>query len=429
VVVKLDSINQKKQGKHHMQLSKFSMGIGDRFGCQGEAQLRALMEAGDIGIHVTPIWNKSEREHTIIGTSPEAVRDEADAAVKNLGWTGDYRVDADHINEKIVDRYLQAADFFTLDVAEDIGGGDVTDAEIQNFLNRHGNDLAILEDAGLGLISTDEAAEIACKYLPAVKAAGRIYRRIATAKGEENFIAEISMDETEAPQTPPELFLILAALAEEGIMAQTIAPKFSGRFNKGVEYVGDVGQFTKEFNADIQIVALAVEHFNLPKNLKLSVHSGSDKFSIYAPIREAIARHGAGLHLKTAGTTWLEEIAGLARAGGEGLALAKEIYAEALAHFDELCAPYASVIDINPANLPAVETVNGWDSDKFVATVRHNQDCSDYNSDARQLLHVGYKIAAKMGDRYLDLLRANEQIVGDLVAENIFNHAVQVFPK
>ncbi len=89
-----------------------------------------------------------------------------------------------------------------------------------------------------------------------------------------------------------------------------------------------------------------------PKNLKLSVHSGSDKFSIYQPIRQAMKKFDAGVHLKTAGTTWLEELIGLAEAGGEGLDLAKEIYAEAYSHREELCAPYAAVIDIDPAKLP-----------------------------------------------------------------------------
>ncbi len=86
------------------------------------------------------------------------------------------------------------------------------------------------------------------------------------------------------------------------------------------------------------MIAFAVKQFGLPANLKLSVHSGSDKFSIYAPIRRAIGRFGAGLHLKTAGTTWLEEVIGLAEAGGDGLELAKEIYAKALDKKDALCA-------------------------------------------------------------------------------------------
>src|SRR5262249_15231440 len=140
---------------------------------------------------------------------------------------------------------------------------------------------------------------------------------------------EVSMDETDAPQTPPELLIILAAFADEGIPAQTIAPKFTGRFNKGVDYVGNVAQFEKEFSEDLAVIALAVKNYGLPANLKLSVHSGSDKFSIYPAIRRGIGKFNAGLHIKTAGTTWLEEIIGLAEAGGSGLTLAKEIYAEA----------------------------------------------------------------------------------------------------
>src|ERR1700709_397526 len=154
------------------------------------------------------------------------------------------------------------------------------------------------------------------------------------------------MDETDSPQTPPELLVILAALADEKLPIQTIAPKFTGRFNKGVDYVGDVVQFEKEFSDDLAVIAFAIDQYGLPKNLKLSVHSGSDKFSIYAPIRRSLAKFGAGLHLKTAGTTWLEEVIGLAEADGDGLAIAKEIYAKAVEKRDALCAPYAAVIDI-----------------------------------------------------------------------------------
>ena len=94
------------------------------------------------------------------------------------------------------------------------------------------------------------------------------------------------MDETDAAQTPAELLIILAAIADEGIPVQTIAPKFTGRFNKGVDYVGDVAQFRREMALDVAAIAWAVSHFGLPKNLKLSIHSGSDKFSIYPAIYE-----------------------------------------------------------------------------------------------------------------------------------------------
>src|SRR6185312_1329047 len=148
-------------------------------------------------------------------------------------------------------------------------------------------------------------AATAAKYLAAVIDAGRIHRKIEAAKGNDNFIPEVSMDETDSPQTPVELLIILAAIADEKIPIQTIAPKFTGRFNKGVDYVGDVPQFTKEFNEDLATIAFAVKTYGLPDNLKLSIHSGSDKFSIYKAVYDAVKKFDTGVHMKTAGTTWL----------------------------------------------------------------------------------------------------------------------------
>jgi hypothetical protein len=261
-----------------------------------------------------------------------------------------------------------------------------------------------------------------------VKKAGEIYRVIVAAKGEGKFIPEVSMDETDSAQSPVELLIILAAISDEGIPVQTIAPKFSGRFNKGVDYVGDATQFEHEFALDVAAIAYAVKHFGLPGNLKLSVHSGSDKFSIYPAIHATIKRFNVGVHLKTAGTTWLEELIGLAEAGGEGLKLAKEIYSEALAHREELCAPYATVIDIDTAKLPSPAVVNGWSSEQYTTALRHVRGVAGYNSSLRQLLHVGFKVAAKMGQRYLSLLEANEAVIAKNVTENLYKrHIAPVF--
>jgi hypothetical protein len=267
--------------------------------------------------------------------------------------------------------------------------------------------------------------QAAGKYLRAVQEAGRIYRTIEAKKGKGRFITEVSMDETDSPQTPVELLIILAAIADEGIPAQTVAPKFTGRFNKGVDYVGDVAQFEIEFSNDIAAVAFAVKQYGLPANLKLSVHSGSDKFSIYGPIRRTLKKWDAGVHLKTAGTTWLEELIGLAESGGEGLALAREVYSEAYAHRQELCAPYASVIDVDEAKLPSPAAVNGWSSEQYVAALRHNPRDPRFNSSFRQLLHVGYKVAAHMGDRYLNLLGKCEADVARNVTGNLFDRHIR----
>jgi tagaturonate epimerase len=119
---------------------------------------------------------------------------------------------------------------------------------------------------------------------------------------------------------------------------------------------------------------------------------------------------------------------GLAEAGGDGLALAKEIYAEAYAHSEELCAPYATVIDIDAARLPSPATVNGWTSEQYTSALRHVRGSAAYNSSLRQLLHVGFKVAAKMGQRYLDLLEANEEVIAKNVTENLYNrHIAPVF--
>ncbi len=403
-------------------LERFSFGVGDRFAHQAKAQLKAFQMLAQDGIDVAPVWNKSNREHTFIGSEPQSVFDAAQAAVQELGWSGGWHVDADHIRLETVDRFMGCSDFFTIDVADSIGKP-ATSVEVQAFVDRHPELIGTLNIEGISepfVTTRTEVARVATKYLLAVREAGQIYRHIVAARGEASLIAEVSMDETDAPQTPPELLIILGAMADEKVLLQTIAPKFTGRFNKGVDYVGDPVQFEREFNDDVAVIAHAVQHYRLPSNLKLSVHSGSDKFSLYPIIRRVLGRTGAGLHLKTAGTTWLEELIGLAEAGGDGLELAREIYGYALAHIDELCAPYASVIDIDRGKLPGGATVSGWTGAQFANAIRHVPGHREFNAHVRQLLHVSFKVAAKAGARYTELLQSNETIVAQQVTENIY---------
>ena len=410
-----------------LTLGKYSLGVGDRFARQAGAQLRACLKAAEQGVEVIPVWNKSNREHITIGSEPSSVRAAADVAVREGKWDKPYHVDADHIRLETVDRFIPHSDFYTMDVADFIGRPADASA-VTAFVGRHGELSGRIEVPNLErplAITRADVQRVAEKYLFAVQEARRIFRHIEKAKGPDKFIAEISMDETDSPQTPRELLVILAAMADEGIRVQTIAPRFTGRFNKGVDYVGDLGQFEREFKDDLAVIAFAVGKYGLPANLKLSVHSGSDKFSIYEPIRQALARFNAGLHLKTAGTTWLEELIGLAEAGNSGLALAKGIYANALEHLDDLCLPYASVIDIDPAKLPAAETVTRWSSQQFVSAVRHDQANKEFNPHVRQLLHVGYKIAAKMGTRYLSALEECEQAVSRNVTLNLYERHIK----
>ncbi len=413
-----------------MKLGKYSLGIGDRFNHEGKAQLRAIIKAKKNGIDVTPVWNKSNREHNIVHSEPEGTRIEADEAVRILEWEDTYCVDADHINLTNVDRFIEHADFFTLDVAMYIGNESPA-ADVEEFIEL----CTVLGDSvyipGIAdpIVITEELLKlVAGKYLAAIKEAAKIYRHIVSKKGAGNFVTEVSMDEVETPQTPVDMFFILKMIANERIPAQTIAPKFTGRFNKGVDYVGDTEQFAKEFEQDVLVIDYAISEFGLPEDLKLSVHSGSDKFTIYPIMAEIIKKHDKGIHVKTAGTTWLEEVIGLAIAGDDGLIVAKEIYAKALARKVELCAPYADVIDIDDSKLPTPEEVAGWTGEKFANTLRHIPGHPDYNSNLRQLIHVGYKVAAEMGEGYTGLLKKYADVVGGCVEENIYDrHLKRLF--
>lgn len=413
-----------------MKLEKYSIGVGDRFTYQGKAQLRAIMKANETGLSISPVWNKSNREHIYVGTMPEDTRKEADEAVKALNFKGLYFVDADHINLETVRRYAEVSDFFTLDVASFIGkeSDEKETAAFVTSCEKYLGQLQIPSMKRSFVVTKELLREIAGKFLAATKYASGIYTYLKKEKGEGTFVTEVSMDEVKSPQTPVELLFILKMLADKQVPAQTIAPKFTGRFNKGVDYVGDLKQFASEFEEDVLVINFAVEEFGLPEELKLSVHSGSDKFSIYPIIAEVIQKYDKGIHLKTAGTTWIEEVIGLALSGREGLETAKRIYASAYDRQEELCAPYADVIDIDTSKLPTIDQVNSWTNEKYANTLRHIQEHPDYNPNFRQLIHVAYKVAAELGKEYTDLLKKYSDVVGSCVEENIYErHLKRLF--
>ena len=305
--------------------------------------------------------------------------------MRALGYADAYFCDADHINISNVDRFLDACDFFTLDVADYIG----------------------------------KEGSVAERYDGAIRRAGELYRHIAAKKGAESFVTEVSMDEVDRAQTPEEVKYILTKIAEEKIPVQTFAPKFTGRFNKGVDYVGDLDRFAQEFEEDLKVIRWAVQELGLPDNLKLSIHSGSDKFSIYPIMGRLIRQYDMGIHIKTAGTTWLEEIIGLALADPAALKLAKRIYREARARKDELTVPYATVIDVDEAKLPDPDAVDGWDAQTFAKTLRHDEAEPLYNPSFRQLIHVSFKVAAELKDEYIPALERSADVIGREIEANL----------
>lgn len=409
------------------KLGKYSFGIGDRFGLQGTAQLKALQKAKEKGVNITPVWNKSNREHRIIYSVPADTRHAADAAVKKSGWKDDYFVDADHINRSNVEGFIEACDFFTIDIADFIGKPS-SNSEINEFVNANAAYIETISVPGIfQKIPTGKEflVSMAHRFLAAMKEAQAIYQYIASRKGEGQFITEISMDEVTESQSPAELFLILSGLAKYGIPVQTIAPKFPGNFYKGVEYQGDLEEFRQSFEQYILITELAKNEFGLPESLKLSLHSGSDKFSVYPIIGELLRKYDKGIHVKTAGTSWLEEIAGLALSGGEAFELAKMIYKKAYERRKELCLPYASVISIEDNNLPQPKDVNHWSPEQFAGTLQHKPENSLYNPSFRQLMHVAYKIAAEYSNIYVNLVMQNHEQIAGHVTENLYERHIR----
>jgi hypothetical protein len=408
-------------------LGKYSFGVGDRFAHQAEAQLQAIRLAQQSGVEITPVWNKSYREHRITGSQSLTTRKAADDAVAKLHWKRDYFVDADHVNLSNVDFFIDTCDFFTIDVAEYIGH-ECDESSMAAFCKRNARFAGKLEVPGFESspeLRIDEVRAAAEKYLFAVQEAGRIYRHIRKQCRDKEIIIELSMDETESAQTSQEIFLILSAVAEQGIPVQTLAPKFSGRFNKGIDYAGDLDRFRSEFEQHLAVIARAVLEFGLSPGLKLSVHTGSDKFSIYPVIKTFLAKYDAGIHVKTAGTTWLEELIGLAEAGGSGLELCRDIYAAALKRYDELCVPYASVLDIDPKSLPPAAIVQSWTSQDFALALRHVQSCPRYNPHIRQLMHVAFKIAAERKQEFFAALEKHQSTIARNVTENLFERHIR----
>lgn len=404
-----------------MRIEKYSFGIGDRFSMEGDAQLEAIKQICNTGIEIVPVWNKSYREHKIVKTTQASVLNEARNAVTNAGWTKNFYVDADHIGMDTVDEFMEFSNFFTIDVAHFIGkSADAVKRE--DFVKRHSKYLNKLSIPGIDEefnISKEFLTQTADKYLLAIQEVAKIYNHITLKKGKDNFVAEVSMDETDSAQTPIDLFFILAELKHMGVEVQTIAPKFTGLFAKGIDYIGEVAQFAKEFEQDVAVILFAIKTLGMPDSLKLSVHSGSDKFSLYPAIKEALKKFKTGIHVKTAGTTWLEEVIGLAKADGKGLDIAKDIYSKAMLRYDELTGPYASVLNINPKNLPDEKAVNSWNSEQYVKALIHDPSCNEYNRDFRQLIHVAYKIAVEMGDDFTLALDEYRQVIAEQVRYNL----------
>ena len=371
-----------------------SVGLGDRLGLATPGHIRAVRETG---AGLSPIYaQQSIRELARTGRQPRDVMDAATWGVLQEGWRNGYGADADHLQQpEDIDRTVEAGfTFFTVDPgAHVVDAADGLDAaaladryERLDFaaLETTSDDLRncyagkTFELAGGDSVELDAMGFLraAVKYGTAVAHVARMHRHLAGRMGERPFELEVSVDETESPTTPAEHYFFAAELKRLGVAWVSMAPRFVGRFEKGVDYIGDLDAFRESFARHVAVMRTLGPY-------KISIHSGSDKFSIYPVVAELA---GGLVHLKTAGTSYLEAIRAIA---GIDPPLFREIHDFARENYDADRKTYHVSADMARVP-PAAELSDDELADRL----------DDF--DTRQALHVtfGSVLTADGGQRF-----------------------------
>lgn len=283
-----------------------SFGFGDRLGLATPGHIAAVA-----GTNFAPIFaQQSVRENARTGRTPQQVMDDAKRAVEAAGWDLPWGADADHIKSvNDLPHFVEAGyTFFTVDPGEHVdNAADVDSPDVlrQKIAESNWDELSTLylnkqKEKAWGQFEPESLMRATVKYGKAIQHAVTIFQRLRDMKDAFDF--EVSIDETDTPTTPLEHFFIVSELTRHGVKFTSLAPRFVGRFEKGVDYIGDLDVLDKELAKH----ATVTTHFG---TYKLSLHSGSDKFSVY-PL---VAKHWAqGIHVKTAGTSYLEALRVLA---------------------------------------------------------------------------------------------------------------------
>ncbi|MBM3189355.1 MAG: hypothetical protein FJZ90_11615 [Chloroflexi bacterium] len=399
-----------------------SVGLGDRLGIATPGHIQALRQVNGI---VPILAQQSIREMQRTMRSPENVLDDATWGVLQEGWRAGYGADADHLKTEADIDLCAAAGFRTytldpgdyVDNAADVEGVALlrtkyqalpwnslectSDEARRHYLGRSwrlGGEVTLVLDE-------ERLLRAACKYGYAVAHLARLARHLADVMGDQPYELEISVDETETPTRPEEHLFVASELRRLGVQWVSLAPRYVGRFEKGVDYIGNVGAFEASFRSHVA-VARALGPY------KLSLHSGSDKFSIY-PL---VAHLAADLvHLKTAGTSYLEALRAIARVDPT---LFREIYAFASQHYEEDRVSYRVSAELD--SIPSL----GLLADSELAGMLDG-------SCARQALHVTFGSVLTVCDeggrslfrqRMLDTLAEHESTHYELLSAHIGRH-------
>lgn len=389
-----------------------SFGFGDRLGLATPGHIAAMRGSG-----LAPVFaQQSVRENTRTGRTPQQVLDDARRAVDSAGYDAPWGADADHLKSPDdLPPFVKAGyTFFTVDPGEHVDNAADTDQlstlqEKARTLDREQLETLYLqpaEEKPWGRFNRTSLLRAAVKYGRAIEHSVSMYNRLADMK--DGFDFEVSVDETEAPTTALEHFFIASELIRRGVRFTSLAPRFIGRFEKGVDYIGDLAALDEEMARHAAVTA----HFG---TYKISLHSGSDKFSVY-PL---LAKHwGSRIHIKTAGTSYLEALRSLAALEP---GFFKEIYLFARERYEHDRVSYHVSAELNRAPLPAVTT--DWPGllDQF---------------DAREILHVTFGSVLtdrtatgewRFRTRLMDFLKQNSETYASNLERHFIRHLTPFF--
>jgi tagaturonate epimerase len=387
-----------------------SAGFGDRLGLATPGHIRALQA---VGAPINPVFaQQSIREMGRCRRTPRNVLDDATWGAFQAGWTEPVGGDADHLEqlEDIDETTAAGFVFYTLDPkaevdpdAEHADSGVIMqkvealdwaslDSDLARFTKTYVGRRIDLEHEAIEL-DQESVLRALAKYGPSLAHAMAMYRRLM--EKDIDCEVEFAVDETDYPTKPAEHVVVVSELQRLGMEFISFAPRFVGRFEKGVEYIGDIGELQRDFEIHADI-ARALGPY------KLSLHSGSDKYSTYPLIAEATK---GVVHLKTAGTSWAEALRVIANNDPD---LMREVLALALDSFEANRKSYH--LSCDPTKIPTDPT------DEEVAQLMTRVD-------SRQVLHVGYgAILEEFGTRLYQVWNANEEEHYRTIADHFVKH-------
>lgn len=379
-----------------------SAGLGDRLGLATPGHADALRAVAPEGT-IAPIFaQQSVRENTRTGRTPREVLDDATLGAFLVGWRSPVGADADHLKtEADIDAHVATGHaFFTIDPGDHVAGDadaltgaaltaafdarvpwadlDTSPADLRARLGRWSLDLG----AGPLRFAEGELERAAVKYGAAIAHVARMARHLRGLAGPERAELEVSVDETDTPTTLPEHAYLALELRRLGVDWVSLAPRFVGAFEKGVDYIGDLGALARDLRGHARVAAALGPY-------KLSLHSGSDKFAVYPVAADAT---GGAVHLKTAGTSYLEA---LRVAGRHDPGLLRDVVRLGLERFAEDVHSYH--ISGRPERMPDLADLPGTAALALLEQV-----------DARQVLHVTFGSALRRyGERLREVIRAH----------------------